>query len=178
MDLMRLVITGPVGAGKTTYIRTVSEIQVVDTDRAATDETATLKKNTTVAMDFGKVTFGSDMVLHIYGTPGQSRFDFMWDMLIQRAHAYILLVPAHRPEEFRQARQILAFMQQRVQIPMMIGVTHLDQENAWSIDDIGLAVWGDYATCPPIVGVNADDQQSVIESLIVLVEHCLTKTSH
>jgi uncharacterized protein len=173
MDLMRLVITGTVGVGKTTFIRTVSEIEVVDTDRVASDETAALKQNTTVAMDFGKVTFGADMVLHIYGTPGQSRFDFMWDMLIKRAHAYVLLVPAHRPAEFRQAREILAFMQQRAQIPMVIGVTHLDSPDAWSTDDVALAVWGEATRCPPIVGVNAADRQSVVEALIVLVEHCL-----
>jgi uncharacterized protein len=172
MQLMRLVVAGTVGAGKTTFIRTVSEIAVVDTDRPATDNTALLKKNTTVAFDFGKVTFGSEMTLHIYGTPGQSRFDFMWDLLIQKAHAYILLVPAHRPEEFRYGRQILAFMNQRSAVPMLIGVTHTDCEGAWSLEDVGFAVWGSEQQ-PPIVPVNANDKVSVTEALIKLVEHYL-----
>jgi signal recognition particle receptor subunit beta len=89
---MRLVVTGTVGAGKSTFIRSVSEIAVVDTDRRATDATAELKKKTTVAMDFGRLQFAPGMALHLYGTPGQSRFDFMWDILIRKAHAYILLV--------------------------------------------------------------------------------------
>lgn len=76
MEIMRLVVTGSVGVGKSTFIRSVSEIEVVDTDRRATDETAQMKKKTTVAMDFGRLQFGPDMALHIYGTPGQSRFDF------------------------------------------------------------------------------------------------------
>jgi uncharacterized protein len=172
MELMRLVVTGTVGAGKTTFIRTVSEISVVDTDRIATDHTALLKKNTTVAFDFGKVTFGSEMTLHLYGTPGQSRFDFMWDMLIRKAHAYILLVPAHRPEEFRQARQILGFMNQRVTVPLLIGVTHTDCEAAWSLEDVALSIWG-ADELPPIVAVNANDKASVTKALIALVEHYL-----
>jgi signal recognition particle receptor subunit beta len=107
MEIMRLVITGPVGAGKSTFIRSVSEIQVVDTDRRATDETKDLKDKTTVAFDFGRLQFSPDMALHLYGTPGQSRFDFMWDILIHKAHAYMVLVPANRPSEFRYARRII-----------------------------------------------------------------------
>ncbi|HEY9646895.1 MAG TPA: ATP/GTP-binding protein, partial [Chroococcidiopsis sp.] len=85
----------------------MSEIEVVDTDCKATDETAMLKQKTTVAFDFGRLQFGADMALHLYGTPGQSRFDFMWDILIRQAHAYVLLVATHRPGELRYARQIV-----------------------------------------------------------------------
>lgn len=74
---MRLIVTGTVGAGKSTFIRSISEIDVVDTDTLATDETALLKQKTTVALDFGRLQFSPDMALHLYGTPGQSRFDFM-----------------------------------------------------------------------------------------------------
>src|SRR6478672_6816294 len=130
MEVMRLVVTGPVGAGKSTFIRSVSEIEVVDTDRQATDETATLKAKTTVAFDFGRLQFGPDMALHLYGTPGQARFDFMWDILIQQAHAYMLLVAAHRADEFYHARRILNFMKQRSQVPMIIGLTYTDMPTA------------------------------------------------
>ena len=64
-----MVVTGPVGAGKSTFIRSVSEIETVDTDRRATDETSLLKQKTTVAFDFGRLQFNPDMALHLYGTP-------------------------------------------------------------------------------------------------------------
>lgn len=174
MEIMNLVITGTVGAGKTTFIRSVSEIEVVDTDRKATDEVANMKQNTTVSMDFGTLQFGDEMALHIYGTPGQVRFDFMWEILIDRAHAYVLLIAAHRPSEFHHARRIMNFMNRRAQIPMLIGITHSDCEGAWSSDDIALALgYQDISQQPPIVLVNAEDGESVAMSLIALVEHCM-----
>lgn len=174
MENMRLIVTGTVGAGKSTFIRSISEIEVVDTDTRATDETALLKARTTVALDFGRLQFSPDMAVHLYGTPGQSRFDFMWDILIHKADAYILLVAAHRPGEFRQARKILAFMNQRVQIPMIIGLTHTDCSGAWSEEDVLLAL-GFVAenNRPPIVKVNATQRDSVAEAVIILVQHLM-----
>ncbi len=178
MEIMRLVVTGSVGAGKSTFVRSVSEIEVVDTDRQATDETAQMKKKTTVAMDFGRLQFGPDMALHIYGTPGQARFDFMWDILIRQAHAYILLVAAHRPSEFRYARRILSFMNQRQQIPMIIGLTHMDCPGAWGEENIAIALgYVNDKTRPTTVKVNATDKASVTEALLVLVQYCLDRTS-
>jgi uncharacterized protein len=168
MEIMRLVVTGTVGAGKSTFIRSASEIEVVDTDRKATDQVSDMKQNTTVSMDFGTLQFGEDMALHIYGTPGQVRFDFMWEILIERAHAYVLLIAAHRPSEF------MNFMNQRARVPMMIGITHGDCEGAWSGEDIALALgYQDSSKRPPMVDVNADNEESVIDALITLVEHCL-----
>jgi len=174
MEIMRLVVTGPVGAGKSTFIRTVSEIEVVDTDRRATDETAELKQKTTVAFDFGRLQFGPEMTLHLYGTPGQSRFDFMWDILIRQAHAYVLLVAAHRPGEFRYARRIASFMNQRRQVPMVVGVTHTDCPDAWHLDNIAIALgYTNLQTRPPFVVVNATEQASVAHAIIALLQHSM-----
>jgi signal recognition particle receptor subunit beta len=171
---MRLVVTGTVGAGKSTFIRSVSEIAVVDTDRIATGEAAAIKKKTTVAMDFGRLQFAPGMALHLYGTPGQSRFDFMWDILIRKAHAYVLLVAAHRPSDFRMARRILAFMRQRVKIPVLIGLTHMDCEGAWTEENIAIALgFADKKTRPPFVTINANQKDSVANALIVLIQHFL-----
>jgi uncharacterized protein len=178
MEIMNLVVTGTVGAGKTTFIRSVSEIEVVDTDRKATDEVSDLKQNTTVAMDFGTLQFGDEMALHIYGTPGQVRFDFMWEILIERAHAYVLLIAAHRPSEFHHARRIMNFMNRRAHIPMMIGITHSDCEGAWKSEDIALSLgYQDITQQPPIVLVNAEDGESVAMSLVALVEHYMNTTA-
>lgn len=176
METMRLVVTGAVGAGKSTFIRSISEIQVVDTDRRATDETAQLKDNTTVAFDFGRLQFTPDMALHLYGTPGQARFNFMWDILIRKAHAYILLVAAHRPQEFRHARRVLSFMQQRSPAPVMIGITHMDMPNAWEPENVAIALgYVGNRVAPPIVTVNANDRASVANAVIALVKHFMTQ---
>jgi hypothetical protein len=174
MEIMKMVVTGPVGAGKSTFIRSVSEIDVVDTDRQATDETASLKPKTTVAFDFGRLQFSSNMAIHLYGTPGQSRFDFMWDVLIRQAHAYILLVPAHRPAEFRNARLIHRFMQDRTAGPMLVGLTHLDCPGAWDIEDVAIALgFPDRHRRPPFISLNAVEPYSVAETLMALVSQCL-----
>ena len=174
---MRLVVTGPVGAGKSTFIRSVSEIEVVDTDRQATDETALLKQKTTVAFDFGRLQFGSDMALHIYGTPGQERFNFMWDMLIAKAHAYVLLVAAHRPSEFRYARRVINYMNQKAQIPMIIGLTHIDCPGAWTEENVAIALgYIHEQTRPPIVSVNPTQASSVAQTLVTLVQHYMNSS--
>jgi signal recognition particle receptor subunit beta len=171
MEIMRIVVTGPVGAGKSSFIRTISEIDVVDTDRKATDETAAWKTKTTVAMDFGRLHFGKDVALHLYGTPGQERFDFMWDMLIRKAHAFILLVSSHRPQDFRAARRILAFMRHRASIPMLIGLSHADNPAAWPMDEILLALgYPSSHHRPPAVSVNALEPASVVNALAALIE--------
>ena len=171
---MRLVVTGPVGAGKSTYIRTISEIEVVDTDRNATDDTKDLKQKTTVAFDFGRLQFNPKMALHLYGTPGQSRFDFMWDILIKKAHAYILLVPAHRPSEFINARRIYNFMNQRTKIPMVIGMTHTDMPGAWAEENLALALgFKEGQSQPPMIKVNATKAGSVAQSIIIIVRQLM-----
>jgi signal recognition particle receptor subunit beta len=171
MEIMRLVVTGHVGAGKSTFIRSISEIEVVDTDCQATDQTALLKEKTTVAFDFGKLQFSPDMVLHLYGTPGHERFDFLWKILINKAHAYILLVSANRPEEFSYVRRIAAYMNQTVQIPMIIGLTHVDCPGAWSQENIAIALgYASKQTRPPIVTINPNQTASVAQAIIALVQ--------
>ncbi len=171
MEILRIVVTGGVGAGKTSLISTISEIEVVDTDRKATDDIALLKEKTTVAMDFGRLTIAPNQSLHLYGTPGQSRFDYMWDILIAKAHAYILLVAAHRPHHFRYGRKLLKFLNQRVQIPYIIGLTHTDCSDAWEAEDVAIALGlEDEENRPPIITVNATDPTSVKEALIALIE--------
>lgn len=169
MESLRVVVTGTVGAGKSTFVRTASEIEVVEVERIATDEASSLKKTTTVAFDFGRLAISSNMDLHIYGTPGQARFDFMWDILIQGAHAYILLVAANRPSSFHYAHEILSFMNQRVQVPMMIGLTHMDCAGALSPEEV-LKNLGQInpQSCPKVVTVNANERASVVEALRAL----------
>lgn len=173
MEILRLVVTGTVGSGKSTFVRSVSEIEVVDTERFCTDEAALLKEKTTVAFDFGRLNYSSDVALHLYGTPGQFRFDFMWDILIQDADAYILLIPAHRPNDISKAHQILTFMNQRVQIPSIIGLTHTDRPGAVSAENVAIALgYPEEKNRPLIVSMNATQTASVSQALHHIVQHC------
>ncbi|MDX2270946.1 MAG: ATP/GTP-binding protein [Cyanobacteriota bacterium] len=175
--ILRVVVTGPVGAGKSTFIRTISEIEVVDTDRKATDETADLKPDTTVAMDFGRLTLGDGMWLHLYGTPGQDRFNFMWDLLIRRAHGYILLLPAHRPGQFQAAKAIKSFMQERATIPLVVGITHVDHPDAWDPEDIKLFLEESGQADCPYATLHANDPPSIAQTLLLLVEQMMALTA-
>ena len=171
-QIMRVVVTGPVGAGKTTFINTISEIETVGTDRRATDETAQMKASTTVAMDFGRVNFGPEMSLHLYGTPGQERFSFMWDILLQNAHGVVVLVPAHRPKDFYAVSRIMRYaMQKSADAPMLIAATHSDVEEAWPVEDILPALGIDPETSQiPAIPINATVVSDAAQVLIALVE--------
>lgn len=174
MRSLCVVVTGPVGVGKSTFVRTFSEAKVVDTERRATDETSLLKKKTTVAFDLGTRILDQNMTLYLYGTPGQSRFDFMWDMLIRKADAYILLVPTNRSGDFQYAREILSFMNQRVQIPMLIGMTCTTRVGICEQENILLTLGYTHShKRPPIVTVNPKERNSVVEALMVLMAHVI-----
>lgn len=175
---MTLVVTGPVGAGKSTFIRTVSEIDVVDTDRRATDDTSSLKQKTTVAFDFGRLQFAHNRALHLYGTPGQSRFDFMWDILIRKAQGYVVLVAANRPHEFRYSRRILTFMQHRSRVPLIIAISHSDCEGAWTPGNILVAMgYNAQKKAPTVVLVDPRNRASVVRSIVRLVQSAMQHSS-
>ena len=104
---VKIVVTGPFSAGKTTLIRTISEITVLSTEKDITDHTKSRKAETTVAMDFGRITIDRDLVLYLFGTPGQDRFDFMWEILGEGMLGYILLIDSAREDSLEEAVGIL-----------------------------------------------------------------------
>jgi signal recognition particle receptor subunit beta len=124
-----ILFAGPVGAGKTQAIRTISDIEVVSTEAAATDGVALLKENTTVAMDMGVLHLDGQDKVRLYGAPGQSRFDFMWDILLQQASGLVLLVDHSRPDPIADLDFYLSDLLDRMghrPLPVVIGVTHMD----------------------------------------------------
>ena len=100
--ILKVVVTGPFAAGKSQFIQTISDIPVVSTERKISLRDKDTKAETTVAMDYGRVTLGDD-VFHLNGTPGQARFDFMWDILSREMHGLVMLVESSR---FKYAREV------------------------------------------------------------------------
>jgi uncharacterized protein len=103
----KILITGPMGAGKTTAIAAVSEIGVVSTDVKNSDTAQSQKATTTVAMDYGQISLGDSDRLRIYGTPGQERFDFMWKILSRGALGLIILLDNGRPNPLQDLNKFL-----------------------------------------------------------------------
>ena len=93
----KIIFAGPVGSGKTTSINSISDILVVGTEAKATDEVAQRKDNTTVAMDYGVLNLENGSKVHLYGTPGQDRFNFMWEILSENAMGFVILIDSARP---------------------------------------------------------------------------------
>ena len=123
---MKLVVTGPFAAGKTTLIETISEVAVVGTERDVTDGAKAVKSRTTVAMDFGRITFGDDLSLFLFGTPGQRRFEMMWEILSEGMLGFIMLVRAGDGASFREAAEMLSTFSIYADVPYVVGVSHLD----------------------------------------------------
>lgn len=94
----KIIFAGPVGAGKTTAISSVSDILVAGTEARASDEVAQRKSTTTVAMDYGVLNLDDGTKVHLYGTPGQERFSFMWDILSEGAMGLVILIDSARPD--------------------------------------------------------------------------------
>jgi len=92
----KIVVTGPFNSGKTAFIRTISDIDVVMTERRITTAERGIKASTTVAMDYGRVELDG-RILHLYGTPGQARFDFMWEILAREMSGFIVLADSTDP---------------------------------------------------------------------------------
>lgn len=94
----KIIFAGPVGAGKTTAINSVSDILVVGTEAKASDEVVQRKSTTTVAMDYGILNLEDGTKVHLYGTPGQERFSFMWEILSEGAMGFVILIDSGRPD--------------------------------------------------------------------------------
>ncbi len=137
---VKIVVTGPFNAGKTQFIRTVSEIDVVSTEKKITHEAEKIKDTTTVAMDFGRITVDDDLVLFLFGTPGQKRFDFMWEILSEGMLGFIVMVDSSRPETFKEARSILETFRAYAPTPYLVAANKQDSADAWDVEDMRLAL--------------------------------------
>ncbi len=140
MQTVKIVVTGPFSAGKTEFIRSVSEIDVVSTERKITSDAERVKERTTVAMDFGRITVDDELVLYLFGTPGQKRFDFMWEILSEGMLGFVVMVDSTRPETFREARSILETFRAYAPTPYVVAANKQDCVDAWDLDDMRLAL--------------------------------------
>jgi signal recognition particle receptor subunit beta len=168
MQTVKMVVTGPFSAGKTQFIQAISEIDVVATERKVTrEEELRIKDQTTVAMDFGRLTVDEDLILYLFGTPGQRRFDFMWEVLSEGMLGFVVLLDSVRPETFREARDILDTFTSYAPVPYVVAANKQDMEDAWTPEDLRIAL-----RIPPEIKVLpcvAPDRESVKNVLLELL---------
>ncbi len=129
---VKVVVTGPFSAGKTRFIKTISEIDVVSTERKITRREKGLKRETTVAMDYGRVTL-DETVVHLYGTPGQVRFEFMWGILSREMAGFVMVVDSTNPDSFYHARQLADEFLADTPVPYVVAANKQDLEGAVSL---------------------------------------------
>lgn len=171
MQSVKVVVTGPFNAGKTTFIKAVSEITVLSTERQVSDVSGEGAGETTVAMDFGRITVSDDVVLYLFGTPGQSRFSFMWDTLSEGMLGFVLLVDGTAPATMADAKEMIDFFTQRSDVPFVVAANKVDAEDTDAIrqvrSDLGLP------DSVPLLPVDARDRQSVKGVLLGLLYEIL-----
>ena len=176
---LKIVIAGGFGVGKTTMVQALSEIPPLVTEEALTTASVGLddvsavpgKTTTTVAMDFGRISM-DDLVLYLFGTPGQDRFWFMWDELARGSVGAVVLVDLRRVDDCFPA---IDYFESR-KLPFVLAVNRFPGAEAFPDDEVrdALALGAD----TPIVRVDARSSMSCTSALIVLVEHALARSGH
>jgi small GTP-binding protein len=135
VSVYKIVVTGPFNSGKTEFVKSSSDIPVILTEKNITTEDRGIKAQTTVAMDFGRVTLDGETI-HVFGTPGQTRFSFMWEILASEMNGFIVLVDSTDKPSFPEAAELIRQFSSFVTVPYMVVANKHDLPGASSSEEI------------------------------------------
>ena len=176
----KIVVAGGFGVGKTTLVSTVSEIPPVNTEAWMTQASKTVdplngadaKTTTTVAMDFGRISLARDLILYLFGTPGQPRFWPMWDDLCRGASAAVVLVDTRRLDVSFPA---VNYFENDSDVPFVVAVNLFDGQQTHPLDQVRDALG--VADSVPLLTVDARDRRSSVQSLLASLNNTMEKTA-
>lgn len=164
VSTVKIVIVGDLGSGKTEFIRSASEIDIVTTDPSV------IAKNDdapAISMDFGRVAITDDLVLYLFAAPGQRRFDFMWQILAEGMLGFIVMVDSTQPETFQVAKSMLETFRGYAPTPYVIAANKQDKPGAWNVDDLRVALrLEEMVKILPCVATDSDSVRKVILELM------------
>ena len=168
---MKIVIAGPFDAGKTTFIKSISEITVLSTERQVSDPSGRAGSETTVAMDFGRVTISDDIVLYLFGTPGQERFSFMWDTLSEGMLGFIVLIDGSSNASVTEAQSMLEYFGQMAEVNYVVAANRVSPDDTEKLDRLRADLSLDEAV--PLLATDARDRASVKAVILALLNDIL-----
>ncbi len=176
----KIIFTGPVGAGKTTAIASISDSPPVKTDAKATDMAQNKKTQTTVAMDYGMLKLEGGEQIHLYGTPGQERFDFMWDILTTGGIGLVLLIDNTQKDPMKDLHFFVdAFADFIKETSIVVGITRMDLAKKPVLEEYRV-VLKSLGLNPPLFEVDARDKHDVsllIQALLFTLDPSLNETN-
>ncbi len=176
----KIIFTGPVGSGKSTAINAISDTPVISTEEVATDDVKNRKETTTVALDYGMIKLPMGENIHLYGTPGQERFNFMWDILVNNAIGIIILVDNANKDPLGDLSFFLKTFNEFISnSAIAIGITRTDLGGGPSLKDYR-RILKDFDMNPPLFEVDGrkkGDISMLIQALLFSLDQSFNETS-
>ncbi len=171
MRAFKVVVTGPRGAGKTSFIETMSETALISSEESPDGNDAS-KPNPPVEMDFGRITISEDTVIYLFGTQGMERFDFTWKAISEGMLGFILLVDASGPETFEEAARIMEYFRSRVEVPCVVALTRVPEGR---FGEIATTLRGSLPLDEeiPVLACDTESKEEVKEVLLELLYEVL-----